>query len=107
MAETILPQDINVAVTCATDGVSRLTVIGPHQNALPYTNFALLTRGIWFDISVGTNLPPFIKTRCCMTTAKKVVSHGELRSSNRPSSGQRHSRREDCGECQSEQSMIN
>jgi hypothetical protein len=71
--ESALASNICVAVTCASDPISRITVIGAHQSPHPYINFALLTRGIWFDISVGDDLPDYVTSRCCLTTADNVV----------------------------------
>ncbi len=68
------PARLHVAVTAASDPISRLCFILPSTTrGLPWDQVAFLARGIWFDVYMGERLPMELIERCCVTTPKRVV----------------------------------
>jgi hypothetical protein len=74
LGETGFPANVFVWVIAATDEGSQESVCFPSQvTHLPYTRFSFLTRGLWFDVSVGEDLPYAVRRRCCVTSPKKLL----------------------------------
>lgn len=74
LGETTFPVDVVVIVRVCTDVFSRGSFFVPYLvSENPLTAYALLTRGIFFHVLVGNNLPLQIKGLCCLTGAKKLI----------------------------------
>jgi hypothetical protein len=72
--EAGFPADVFVWVIAAADEGSQESVCFPSQvKDLPYTRFSFLTRGIWFDVSLGSDLPFGVRRRCCVNSPKKLL----------------------------------
>ena len=72
------PRGVLVKVSIATDSTSqnsaRFPEVSPDQpDATVFTFWAL---GIWFDVVVGENLPPYMVESCCVSSPKRPIFLG-------------------------------
>jgi len=74
--ESGFPADVLVAVHVCTDVGSQLTTYAPERvkgvHAI-YSDFSFLTRGLWFHVYVGKDIPKEMRELCCVNSEKKVI----------------------------------
>jgi len=70
------PADVLVAVHVCTDVGSHGMIYSPERvkgvHAI-YSDFSFLTRGLWFHVYVGKDIPKEMREICCVNSTRKVI----------------------------------
>jgi hypothetical protein len=74
LAETDFPKNCFVVATCATDWASQNACFVPNRiKDLPVTAYGLMTKGLYFRIFFGEDVPLELKQLCCVTGYRKPL----------------------------------
>jgi hypothetical protein len=74
------PQGVIVKISVACDNASQNCSMFPRINPdqPDATSFTFMTRGIWFDVIVGDNLPAYMYRNCCVSSPERLIFVGDF-----------------------------
>jgi hypothetical protein len=76
----VYPQGVIVKISVACDNASQNCSMFPRINPdqPDATAFTFMTRGIWFDVIVGDNLPAYMYRNCCVSSPEMLIFVGDF-----------------------------
>ena len=74
------PREATVKVSAACDIYSQESILFPRHNPdqTDATVFTFMTRGIWFDVGLGDDLPGYMYDSCCIRSPERLIFSGNF-----------------------------